>query len=189
MIFTWLRRRRRRKLLETPFPPEWLGYLQQNMAHYPLLSEAEQARLRDDLRIFIAEKTWEGCGGLRMTDEIKVTIAAQACLLLPGAGARLLRPRDQSILIYPHGYRAPAPEMANAGACIDAASDRLGEAHYRGPVMLSWDRRPGGRRGIPAAARTWSSTSSPTSSTCSTASSTARRPCTIRSSTGAGRKS
>ena len=57
---------------------------------YALLSEAEQARLRDDLRVFIAEKQWEGCGGLDITDEIKVTIAAQAMLAGPGSGAQLL---------------------------------------------------------------------------------------------------
>ena len=82
MIFSWLRKRRRRRLLSQPFPPEWLHYLEHNVLHYRYLSTAEQARLRDDLRILVAEKNWEGCGGLRMTDEIKVTIAAQACLLV-----------------------------------------------------------------------------------------------------------
>src|SRR5262249_17337232 len=71
MIFSWLRRRRRRKLLSRPFPGEWLRYLQQNVTHYNFLSAGEQAKLRDDLRVFIAEKNWEGCGGLRMTDEVK----------------------------------------------------------------------------------------------------------------------
>src|SRR6516162_8906369 len=80
MIFSWLRNRRRRKLLARPFPAAWLEYLNKNVAHYRFLSPAEQAKLRDDLRIFVAEKNWEGCGGLAMTDEVRVTIAAQACL-------------------------------------------------------------------------------------------------------------
>src|SRR5689334_10626224 len=71
MIFSWWKRRRRRRILAQPFPPEWLRYLHRNVAHYRYLSEAEQGRLRDDLRIFIAEKHWEGCGGLKMSDEIK----------------------------------------------------------------------------------------------------------------------
>jgi Mlc titration factor MtfA (ptsG expression regulator) len=137
MIFSWLRQRRRRKLLARPFPAEWLGYLRKNVAHYRYLSEAEQARLRDDLRIFVAEKSWEGCGGLRMTDEIKVTIAAQACLLVLGMEHNYYD-RVLSILVYPHGYRAPDHAGGAGGAILEGMSDRLGEAHYRGPVILSW---------------------------------------------------
>src|SRR5947209_12148143 len=82
MLFSWRRRRRRRKLLAEPFPQEWLGYLQSNVAHYANLDEVDKTQLRDDLRVFIAEKRWEGCGGLQLTDEMKITIAAQACLLV-----------------------------------------------------------------------------------------------------------
>src|SRR5262245_31198829 len=104
MIFTWLRRRRRQRILAQPFSAEWLTYLQKNVAHYRHLTEAEQARLRDDVRIFVAEKHWEGCGGLSMTDEIRVTIAAQAMLLVLGLEHNYFD-RVQSILVYPHGYR------------------------------------------------------------------------------------
>lgn len=137
MIFSWLRRRRRQRLLAEPFPPLWLTYLQKNVAHYRYLSDAEQARLRGDLRIFMAEKTWEGCGGLRMTDEIKVTISAQACLLVLGMEHNYFD-RVLSVVVYPHGYQAPPPELVPPGTVIDTASGRLGEAHYRGPVILSW---------------------------------------------------
>ena len=79
MMFTsWLRRHRREKLLSGPFPPEWLTFLQTNVRHYRYLSEPEKRSLRDDLRIFRAEKHWEGCAGLVLTDEMKVTISAQA---------------------------------------------------------------------------------------------------------------
>jgi Mlc titration factor MtfA (ptsG expression regulator) len=89
------------------------------------------------LRIFVSEKSWEGCGGLRMTDEIKVTIAAQACLLVLGMEHNYYD-RVLSILVYPHGYRATAPEDAPPGVIVDTGEARLGEAHYRGPVILSW---------------------------------------------------
>ena len=82
MLFAWLKQRRRRQLLATPFPDEWLTYLRNNVSLYAPLTEAEQAKLRDDLRVFVAERPWEGCGGLAVTDEMKVTIAAQACLLV-----------------------------------------------------------------------------------------------------------
>ncbi len=136
MLFSWLRRRRRQKLLAQPFPADWLPYLHDNVAHYRYLSAAEQARLRDDLRVFLAEKSWEGCGGLTITDEMKVTIAAQACLLVLNLGLESYH-RVVSILVYPHGYRAT--DVAGPGGIVEGASDRLGEAHYRGPVILSWD--------------------------------------------------
>ncbi len=136
MLFSWLRQRRREKILAEPFPPEWLPYLPKNVVHYRYLSEAEQARLRDDLRVFIAEKNWEGCGGLVLTDEMKVTIAAQAMLLVLGLEHNYFD-RVLSILVYPHGYRA-IEEEGYPGHLTAEHSDRLGEAHYRGPVILSW---------------------------------------------------
>src|SRR5262245_55782444 len=84
MLFAWLKRRRRAQVVAAPFPDDWLVYLQKNVGLYSLLTEPERQKLRDDLRIFIAETTFEGCRGLKLTDEIKVTIAAQASLLLLG---------------------------------------------------------------------------------------------------------
>ena len=77
-MFGFFQKRRRQKLLAEPFPDWWEAILRRNVAHYPLLSESERATLRDTLRIFVAEKTWEGCGGQHITDEIKITISAAA---------------------------------------------------------------------------------------------------------------
>jgi MtfA peptidase len=137
MLFTWLRNRRRRRLVERPFPPHWLDYLHKNVAQYQYLSESERARLHDDLRIFIAEKYWEGCGGLTMTDEIKATIAAQVCLLVLGLKHNYFE-RVQSILVYPRAYRAVGEQFGPDGLIHPDWAGRLGEAHYRGPVVLSW---------------------------------------------------
>jgi Mlc titration factor MtfA (ptsG expression regulator) len=153
MIFSWLRRRRRRRILAQPFPAEWVAWLEKNVAHYRHLAPAEKSRLHDDLRVFIAEKDWEGCGGLRMTDEIKVTIAAQACLLVLGMEHNYFD-RAQSILVYPHGYRVPTHASAGTGTILEMESAHLGEAHYRGPVILSWaevledGQHPGGGKNL-----------------------------------------
>jgi Mlc titration factor MtfA (ptsG expression regulator) len=138
MLFSWLRNRRRRRLLAEPFPPAWLAYLQRNVAHYRFLSAAEQKKLRDDLRVFSAEKNWEGCGGLRITDEIKVTIAAEACLLVVGMEHNYYD-RVLSILVYPAGYRVPMDRPGRTGIIDERGEGRLGEAWYRGPVVLAWD--------------------------------------------------
>jgi Mlc titration factor MtfA (ptsG expression regulator) len=137
MVLSWLRRHRREKLLAQPFPPEWLQRLQKNVAFYATLAPDKQKKLRDDLRIFSAERQWEGCRGLRLTDTIKVTIAAQACLLVLGLEIDLYN-RVPSILVYPRGYRVPRTEPLGGGAYLEGEADLLGEAHYRGPVILSW---------------------------------------------------
>ena len=84
MLFSWLSRRRRAHILETAFPPEWEAIVRRNIGHWALLDDEERARLRDLVQVFVEEKHWEGCGGLRMTDEVRVTVAAEACLLLLG---------------------------------------------------------------------------------------------------------
>src|SRR5579872_5498375 len=99
---------RREQLLAPPFPEQWLAYLHQNVFLYETLSEAEQAKLRDALRILIAEKYWEGCRGLVMTEEIQVTVAAQACLLLLGFDDYYFE-ELQTILVYPGGFLAEDP--------------------------------------------------------------------------------
>jgi len=138
------KRRRRRRILARPFPAEWLSHLQRNVRHYALLSEAEQAKLRDDLRIFIAEKRWEGCGGLVMTDEMQVTIAALACLLVLNLPVDRCR-RAKDILIYPAAYVMPHPQPVGGGVVRESIA-ASGAAWYRGPVILSWaDVRAGAR--------------------------------------------
>jgi MtfA peptidase len=145
MIFSWLRKRRRDRILAQPFPPKWLEYLDRNVPHYRLLTTEEQARLRDNLLVFIAEKNWEGCAGLELTDEMKVTIAGEACLMALGLEGEPFG-RVESILVYPSAYLVPE-ERWHEGWSIVGQQQREGEAHYRGPVILSWaDVRRDSRR-------------------------------------------
>jgi Mlc titration factor MtfA (ptsG expression regulator) len=118
-----------------PFPESWRTFLQTNVFHYRLLRKIERARLRDDIRVFIAGKTWEGCGGLTVTEEMQVTIAAQACLMLLGHEHDSFS-RVQSILIYPSAFQVTDEALEDAGRLPLAAS---GQAVYRGPVILAWD--------------------------------------------------
>ncbi len=144
-MFAWYRERKRRKLLAQPFPDEWLRILHANFAHYRLLTPAEQIKLQQDLRVLIAEKSWEGCRGLTLTDEIKVTIAAQAALLVLGF-KRQYYPKLQSVLVYPDAYVAPGQSITKGGLVLEGNSNRQGEAWYRGPVVFSWaDALAGGR--------------------------------------------
>lgn len=144
----FLRDRRRAALIVEPFPPLWETYLNEHVAHYRYLSDEEAARLRDDLRIFVAEKTWEGAGGSEVTDEMRVTVAAQACLLLLGwddAHRAELFPNAPTVIVYPAGFRA-SRKRRQGFLEGEEQSDLLGEA-WEGdwPVVLAWDSvRAGG---------------------------------------------
>lgn len=146
MLFSWLKRRRRRRLLAEPFPDEWRDVLTDNVHHYARLSAANRAKLCDDLRILVAEKSWEGCGGLTMTDEVRVTVAAQAALLLLGFSDEYFD-AVRSILVYPDAYVVPNESTNRAGVVIQGESAREGEAWHRGPVVLSWSDALAGGRG------------------------------------------
>jgi MtfA peptidase len=145
MIFDWFRQRRRRRLLSEPFPEEWRAALARNVIHYSYLSADEQSRLRDLLRIFAAERHWEGCGGFEINDEIKVTIAAHACMMLLGMEHDHFS-SVSSILVYKSDFQLPRQHMV--GSLVVAEDVNLvGQAVYHGPVVLAWrDVRRAGRR-------------------------------------------
>jgi Mlc titration factor MtfA (ptsG expression regulator) len=136
MIFSWLRNRRRRKLLAEPFPVRWEAILHRNVWHYAHLSEPEQVKLRDVTRVLVAEKAWEGGGGLFVTEEMKVTTAASAALLLLG-GDHDYYARVDSIVLYAGKFRTPVRDDTwEDDELSDMEAD--GQAVYRGPVILSW---------------------------------------------------
>ena len=144
----WRRARRRRRLLAEPFPDAWPGILEANVAHYGRLEEEERARLRDFVKVFVAEKRWEGCGGLEMDDTIRVTISAQAGLLVLGRGHDYYR-NVRSILVYPGTIVTPdRPSGAFELPSVRSAAGIpiLGEAQLRGPVLLVWDAALRGAR-------------------------------------------
>jgi Mlc titration factor MtfA (ptsG expression regulator) len=137
-VFETLRKWRRKRFDKLPFPEAWLGILRERVPYYRLLSRDEQTELRKLIRVFLAEKKFEGCGGLAMTDEIRVTIAAQACILL------LNREHDyyaglHSVLVYPSSYWAPSKFLDPLGVVHEGDESRLGEAWLRGAIILSWD--------------------------------------------------
>ena len=147
MLFSWLTEHRRKKILAEPFPEAWEHYLHRDVPHDEFLSDEERERLRDLIQIFVAEKNWEGCGGLTLTDEIRVGIAAQACLLLLGLEDHNFYKNVQSILVYPSGYKVVETHPREAGIVDETPGARLGEAWSTGgPVVLSWsDALTGGR--------------------------------------------
>src|SRR5208283_253918 len=84
------------------------------------------------------EKYYEGCAGLELNEEIKVTIAAQACLLLLHRKTNYYS-RLITILVYPHAYVARSVELIGGGVVQEGETARLGEAWKDGVVVLSWE--------------------------------------------------
>ena len=72
--------RRREKLRSEKPPKEWIDILERNFPLFGRLTPDDQKELLGHIQVFIDEKYFEGCGGLELTDEIRVTIAAQAWL-------------------------------------------------------------------------------------------------------------
>jgi Mlc titration factor MtfA (ptsG expression regulator) len=138
MLFRWLKSRRRRKILATPFPADWQAWLDDQVDIYRMLEPASQQQLRDFIQVFVAEKNWEGLEGVEITDAIRVTVAALAGLLVLGR-PDLNFDHVLSILIYPDVFRARQNTPNAAGVVSERREARIGEAWYRGPVVLSWE--------------------------------------------------
>lgn len=138
-MFGWLRERRRRRLRAESFPDAFRAIVEKNFSLYEHLDPAERTRLFDLMKVFLCEKSFEGCGGLEITDEIRVTIAAQACLLMLHQDEPHYYPRLDAILVYPHAYVATQRQVSAGGIVTEGPSARLGESWIHGVVVLSWD--------------------------------------------------
>ena len=141
-----LSRIKRKHLLAMPFPDEWIRIVEKNVPLYNRIPETLKKQLHGLVNIFLAEKNFEGCGGLEITDEIKVTIAAQACMLLLNRKTSYFR-KLHTILVYPHTYIAKTIS-SNGRIIIEGQDSRLGESWQNGPVVLAWDSVKGGTSNI-----------------------------------------
>lgn len=144
----WWRDWRRQRIVAKEFPEAWREIMQRNVALVARLNERERKRLEDLVQVFLAEKNLEGCGGLELTDEIRVTVATGACILLLGLNHDLYR-SVQSVLIYPSTVRPPERPLGVFEVRTQASPSihpLLGEAHLRGPVILVWDAAKRGCR-------------------------------------------
>ncbi|MDG2055641.1 MAG: M90 family metallopeptidase [Phycisphaerales bacterium] len=127
---------RRRKQASQPVSDSFERIIRHNFIYDRLLDADERQRLRGMAQVIIAEKYWEACGGQAINEEVQVTIAAQAALLLLGMEHDFF-PNVQSILVYPGAYVQQQRDMWSQGPTSDSSSN-LGEAWFRGPVVLSW---------------------------------------------------
>src|SRR2546421_4032911 len=135
----FLKDRHRKRLKARPFPNEWLKIIKTNVAFFVRLSASDQAELLEHVQILLDEKRFEGCAGLEIDDEVRVTIAAQACLLLVHRKTDYF-PRLLTILVYPSTYSVQEQRPITAEIWEEGKHARLGEtARTMGSMVLAWD--------------------------------------------------
>ena len=121
-------------------PDHWLEIVEEHVGIWHLLDDDERELLTTTSDWLLRHKHWEAAHGFALTDDITVTIAAQAALLVLGLSVDEYRELS-AIIVYPtamlsHGVRA-GPAW---GTATDADVPILGEAHdHRGPVLIAWD--------------------------------------------------
>ena len=129
--------KRRALIQRRPFPKAWRNILKRRMPYFRAMPADLQLQLKRHIQVFLAEKRFVGCDGVEITDEIRLTIAAQACLLI------LNRPTDyfaqlHEILVYPAAFLKPDPHVDAAGIKDDRHRALSGESWQQGKVILSW---------------------------------------------------
>jgi Mlc titration factor MtfA (ptsG expression regulator) len=137
MIQIKVRNNRRGQLMRELIDEKFPAFIQKNIPLYKRLPEELKTQLHGLVNVFLAEKKFEGCGGQEITDEVRVTIAAQACMLLLYRKTHFY-PKLKTIYVYPHTYVAKGL-MNDGGLIVEGKSVRLGESWQNGPVVLTWD--------------------------------------------------
>lgn len=120
------------------FPPAWRAIIRRNVPLAASLPADLQVQLRRHIQVFLAEKAFVGCQGQVIDDEVRVTIAAQACLLL------LNRPSDyypalRQVLVYPSAFAVDIAHTDEIGVVQSGRDWRAGESWQEGQVILSWE--------------------------------------------------
>jgi Mlc titration factor MtfA (ptsG expression regulator) len=120
------------------FQPEWCQYLENNLPLYSRLPESLKLKLHDKIAAFVSATYFEGCGGLELDDEMILTVAAQACMLiLNHDGAPY--PRLNTVLLYPSSFSSKVKDYNASGITTERRVHRLGESWSNGTVILAWD--------------------------------------------------
>ena len=102
------------------------------------LSEEETARLKQLVILFLAEKEMHGARGLQLTDDVRLSIAAQACLPILNLGLDVYR-GWVGVIVYPGEFRVRKEEVDENGVVHTFEEELAGEAWPGGPVILSWE--------------------------------------------------
>ena len=133
----WLVERKRKAIRAQPFPAAWRDILKRRVPYVRAMPVDLQLQLKQHIQVFLAEKAFIGCDGLAIDDEIRVTIAAQACLLILNR-ASFYYPELRQILVYPGSFVVRRDHTDGAGVNHSDRQVLAGESWSNGQVVLSW---------------------------------------------------
>jgi Mlc titration factor MtfA (ptsG expression regulator) len=136
---------RLKRVLARPLPAAQQALLARNIPVYRNMPPDLRAQLHRLVQQFLHQKKFVGCEGLEIDDEIRVTIAGQACLLLLNRPSRVY-PALHTVLVYPSAFLVPRRQVDAAGVITETRQDLLGESWGDGRVVLSWDHVQRGAR-------------------------------------------
>ena len=134
----WWRRRRLARLAAQPFPAAWRRILRRRVPLVARLPVELQWRLKRHIQTFIATKPFIGCQGQPIDDEVRVTIAAHAGLLLLGSDSSDGYPQLRQVLVYPGAFVVDRERPLGAGVVQEQRRALAGESWTNGQVLLSW---------------------------------------------------
>lgn len=128
---------RRQRITRRAFPAAWRDVLRRRVPLVSQLPAPQQLRLKKHVQVLLAEVPFVGCAGLQVTEEMRVTIAAQAAFLLLGRGGSFGNLRE--VLVYPGHFAVPR-SVPDAGGVVFEGRDVLaGQSWQRGQVLVAWD--------------------------------------------------
>lgn len=133
----YYREYKRAKIKQQPFNKAWQQIIYQRMPYFKQMPVKLQQQLQQHIQVFIVEKEFVGCNGVDITDEIKVTIAAQACLLLLNRKTNYY-PKLNTILVYPSTFVKKEIAQSADGIQYTRQVALSGESWGVGKIVLSW---------------------------------------------------
>lgn len=136
-MFRRRRERRRAGIRRRAFSDAWRAILVQYVPLYRHLPLDDRRELEGHVLVFLDEKRFEGAAGLEVTDEVRVAVAGNACILLMHRDTDYY-PGLYSIIVYPGPYRAEAQHRDPLGFVQEIHEPRAGESSSRGAIVLSW---------------------------------------------------
>lgn len=139
----WARRRDHRALLAMPLSEEERRIVAREVPITRNLPEGLRVALEGRMNAFLAQVDFVGCNGLEVTEEMELSIAAQACLLIVNSDAWY--DNLSTILIYPGAFKS-LHRQHNGFVVTERETVRTGESWSRGPVVLSWEHTQQGAR-------------------------------------------
>lgn len=128
---------KRKKAASAPFKKQWRAILGRRMPYFKTMPAHLQLQLKQLIKVFIAEKKFVGKNGLVINDDIKVTIAAQACLLLLNRKTDYY-PKLRTILVYPRAFVKAHAVTTSDGVQSMQHTALAGESWGFGKIVLSW---------------------------------------------------